>query len=186
MVLNYKLDNEYMTKLDLNKFPIIEQFHSLLWYNPFKEFPRLGNLGDISERIYGCMQFIGTKSDESYPYFAEHASVRAFLNDFSSLNEILKDHTQLELRNIAIEKTNYPLFHFLKLLRNVNFHVKSISGGTSSHQVSIYNTTTNKISDEITLTRYFITNCNLALLGNARDIKHYFKSEMQQTYRLDR
>jgi hypothetical protein len=171
-----------MTTLNLNKFPAIEHVHGLLWYDPFREFPDLDKLGDISERIYGCAHFIGASSDEKYPFFSENKTLRAFLNEFSSLSEILKDHDQSLFHNLAIEKTDFPVFHFLKLLRNVNFHVKSISGGSISYQATLYNTTTHeRYGDEMTITNYIIADCNLTLLKNARDIKHYNQQEMQDT-----
>lgn len=168
--------------LDLNKFPIIENVQGLLQYNPFCEFPSLDKLGDISERLYGCAEFLGMQPDDKYPYFAESANFRAYLSEFSSLNEILKEHSRPELRNIAIEKTDYPLFHFFKLLRNVNFHLKSVTGGTISFQAVFMNRETNEIhGDEMTITRFVIADCNFNLIENVRDIKHYDKSQIQAT-----
>ena len=40
--------------IDLNKFPVIENSIGLIAFNHFNEFPRLQNLGDITQRIYGC------------------------------------------------------------------------------------------------------------------------------------
>lgn len=171
-----------MTNLDLNKFPAIENVSGLLKYDPFKEFSCIHNLGNITERIYGCAKFVGAKPDENHPYFAENAHLRAFLSEFSSLNEVLKGQNQLELNNITIENTDYPIFHFLKLLRNVNFHVKTISGGTTSFQAIFQDKRTKKCwGDEMTITRYIIDDCNWNLLQNARDIKHYDRNEIQQT-----
>ena len=171
-----------MTHLDFNKFPIIENVHGLLKYDPFREFPSLDNLGDISERIYGCAEFVGAKPDEARPYWSENANLRAFLNEFSSLNEMLKKSSDLLLKNISIEQCDYPLFHFLKLLRNVNFHVKSISGTSTSFQATFYNKTTNeRWGEEMTITRYIIADCDFTLLQNARDIRHYKETDIRTT-----
>jgi len=169
-----------ITQLDLNKFPDIETVMGLLKYDPFWEFPSLDKLGEISERIYGCAKFLWAKPDDTYLYYAECANLRAYLNEFSSLSEILKEHSLPKFRNIAIEKTDYPLFHFFKLLRNVNFHVKSITGGTTSFPAVLMNKATNEIhGEELLITRFIIADCNLTLLETAWDIKHYDKIQIQ-------
>ncbi len=171
-----------MTHIDLNKFPTVEKVHGFLKYDPFTEFPSLANLGDISERIYGCTRFVFEKADKKYPNWSENANLRAFLNEFSSLNEMLKKSSQPLLRKISIEKIDYPILHFLKLLRNVNFHIKSITGGNTSFQATIINKTTNKrVGEEITITLYFITNCDFTLFQNANDIRHYELVDIQKT-----
>ncbi len=171
-----------MTNLDLSKFPEIETIHGLLLYDPFKEFETISQLGDISERIYGCSTFLATHPDEKYPFFSEKAYLRGFVNEFSSLNEILKAHANIELQNISIEKTDYPLFHFIKLIRNINFHIKSIKAGHSTFQAVYVNKITKEESEEeFTINRFIIDECNIELLKAARDFRHYKTSDLQKT-----
>jgi hypothetical protein len=171
-----------MTNLDLNKFPEIENFHGLLKYNPLEEFPELAGLDDITQRVYGCAHFIVYSPASDFPYLSENANTRAYLNEFASLNEILKSHNRAEFRRLAIEQTDYPLFHFFKLLRNANFHIRTLLGGAISYQGSILNSQNGVVVEkDLTFTSFVIENCNLTLLENVRDIKHYEKSQIEKT-----
>ena len=99
-----------MITIDLNKLPQISNLRGLLRYDPFQEFPELEKLGDISERIYGCGYFIAGWTDEKYPHYCEKAYLRAALNEFVSINEMLKK----TFFNICIDKTDFLYYTFLK------------------------------------------------------------------------
>lgn len=168
-----------MTSISLHKFPDFENKYGLLKYNPFEEFPQLANLGDISERIYGCSEFIGSDGDNDFPFWRENVTIRSFLNEFASLNEMLKDSQDQNMRNISIERLDYPLFHFLKLLRNVNFHVKSTIGSKTEFKARLINRVTGEVHGEVmNISRYIIKDCTLDLLKSARDYKHYSESDI--------
>jgi len=169
-----------MTLLDLNKFPEFENVQGFLKYNPFEEFPELINLGDISERIYGCAEFIWTTGDKQHPFWLENLTLRAFLNEFASLNEMIKASQNEKIRNLAIENVDIPLFHFFKLLRNVNFHVKSSRGGNTEFEARFQNKKTGVVhGDLMKIKRYIISDCSLILLKTARDIRYYDESDIQ-------
>ena len=120
--------------LDLNKLPEISYTRGLLQYYPFQEFPELKNLEEVSERIYGCGLFNAAKTDEKYPYFSEKAHIRAALNEFVSISEMLKK----DFPNITIDKTDIPLLHFFKELRVTNFHLKTFSPSTIKGTAVMY------------------------------------------------
>jgi len=168
-----------MTELDLNKFPIIENIHGILVYQPFKEFPELKNLGDISERIYGCGKFLSVKSDTDYPFYSELVTLRAFLSEFTSLSEMLRQNHRNELKILSIENTKYPLFHFLKLLREVNFHLVSVSGGKVTQTYRMQNIETGEIHPTTyQLEHSIIENCTFNLFENSFNVKHYHKHQL--------
>src|ERR1700676_2989679 len=110
-----------MTNLELNNFPTVENMIPMLNFNHLHEFPALFDKSDISQRIYGCSNFLHFKSDENYPLYLEGASIRAALNEFVSLNEMVKLSPKLNIRMKSIENLDIPLLHFFKLLREVNF-----------------------------------------------------------------
>ncbi|HKR07086.1 MAG TPA: hypothetical protein VJY62_20785 [Bacteroidia bacterium] len=110
-----------MTILDLNKLPQISNITGVLKCDPFQEFPELKDLGEISERIYGCGLFNGSKQDKKYPDFSEKAHLRAALTELVSISEMLKN----QFPAITIDNTDLPLLYFFKELRVTNFHVKT-------------------------------------------------------------
>lgn len=165
-----------MTSLDLNKFPEIENSIGLLVFDHLKEFPTLKNLGDITQRIYGCSTFLysGKSSDKDDYILSRSASLRAALNEFVSLSEMLKASNTQNLKNLAIEKMDYPLFHFFKLLREVNFHLNSLQHSHSITNVRNYNTTTGEIDENIiTLKPLIIDSLNASLFQHSRNLKFY-------------
>jgi hypothetical protein len=163
-----------MTKLNLEEFPIIRNSISLLAFDHLKNYPHLDNLGDISERIYGCSMFLYYKTDRhKYPFYVS-ASLRAALNEFVSLSEMLKASNESSLRDISIEKVNLPLFHFFKLLREVNFHLNSLKHSKTTTEVVNFNIETGKIKDEVyTLTPSIIDSLEISLFKDSNNLKHY-------------
>jgi len=87
-----------------------------------QEYPLLINKGDITQRIYGCSNFLNYKVDENNPFLVESAHLRAALNEFVSISEMIKASTDTNINRLTIENSNLPLLHFFKLLREVNFH----------------------------------------------------------------
>jgi hypothetical protein len=70
-----------VTHLNLNNFPTIENSIGVLAFNHLEEFPLLANLGDITQRIYGCSNFLYYKIDEKNPFWVESAYLRAALTN---------------------------------------------------------------------------------------------------------
>lgn len=162
-----------MRSLDLRKFPKIPHYQGILKYEIFDDFPELTKLDDISERIYGCCLFIGGEKDCKYPFFSEKAHLRAALNEFVSISEMLK----VNYPNLAIEKTDYPLFHFLKELRVTNFHLKSIIPGNSKSIAY-----SQSLDKEFEMNPFIISDCNIKLFeGNTNFNKHYKTSDFSET-----
>lgn len=162
-----------MRSLDLSKFPTIPHCQGILKYEIFDDFPELTKLGDISERIYGCSLFIGGEKDNKYPFLSEKAHLRAALNEFVSISEMLK----VNYPDLAIEKTDYPLFHFLKELRVTNFHLKSIIPGNSKSRAY-----SQSLDKEIEMNPFIIADCNIKLFeSNTNYSKHYKASNFHET-----
>lgn len=170
-----------MTNLNLNLFPVIENSIGFLAFEHLKEYPQLNNLGDISERIYGCSKFLYYNTAEKNYLFSESATLRAALNEFVSLSEMLKASNDIILKNLAIEKVSIPLFHFFKLLREVNFHLNSLQHSKTKTAVKNFNTETGVIDDNIiTLTPLIIDRLDITLFQNSNNLKHYDISQMTQ------
>ncbi len=169
-----------MAILDLNKLPDIDNIKGILKYDPFDEFSELKNLGEISERIYGCALFNGGGTDDKYPHYLEKAYLRAALNEFVSISEMLKKHPPC----IVIDKTDYPLFHFFKELRVTNFHIKTFMPNNIKGTAKIVNRTTGKttLKDLIDIVNFIIEDCNLKLFSDNENYKrHYATEEFKKT-----
>lgn len=168
-----------MTKLDLNKLPEITNSTGLLKYNPFQEFPELINLGEVSERIYGCSLFNYGEKDEKYPNFSEKAHLRAALNELVSISEMLKKLHN----NITIENSNLPILHFFKELRVTNFHLKTFNPTHIKGTFLVYNSTTGIINpNHYEAEHYIINDCNTTLFAdNNNFLKHYNTQEFITT-----
>ncbi|MCF8256683.1 MAG: hypothetical protein K9J06_03970 [Flavobacteriales bacterium] len=167
-----------MAHLDLTKLPVVSNRVSLLRYNPFDEFPSLADLGEISERIYGCNKFTSGKSDEDYPTFLEKANLRAALNELVSLSEMLR----AKYPNAIIDKTDLPLLHFFKELRVTNFHIKTFNYGTTEGETVLIGSD-GVVGKETYPSSYFIiADCNLNLFtDNLNYKKHYNSHEFERT-----
>ena len=166
-----------MVNLDIDNLPIIKNQISILRKIPFDKFPKLKELGAISERIYGCWNFNSYNNvDNDLPYFKEKAYLRATLNEFVSISEILKE----KYIDISIEKTNIPLLHFFKELRVTNFHIKTFVPNTIKSTVLL----TNKeevTNENFELELFVIENCDIELFfSNFNYIKYYSSVEFEQ------
>ncbi len=168
-----------MTRLDLNKFPEISYKRGLLKYDPFVDFPELKNIGEVSERIYGCSRFNGGEFDNIYPKFVEKAYLRAAINEFVSISEMLKNNHS----DITIEKSDIPLFHFIKELRVTNFHLQSIKHSSVINKFVIYNSTSDITNqDEYEMENMIISNCDISLFENNKNFaRHYDTFEFKKT-----
>jgi hypothetical protein len=168
-----------MTAINLNKLPIISNEKGWLKYDPFQEFPELKNLGEISERIYGCAHFNGGKADGIYPEFAEKAYLRASLEELVSLSEMLKR----KCPEISIENTDLPILHFFKELRVTNFHLKSSNSHKITGRAVIVNSITNeRNSEEFDVNNLVIENCSIDLFtDNKNYVKYYNSAEFKET-----
>lgn len=166
-----------MQYLDLNKLPNISNSIGFLKYDVFQEFPELKDLGEVSERIYGCNHFSGGQPDEKYPYFSEKAHLRASLNEFISVSETIT------YPNLKIENTDFPLFHFLKELRVSNFHLKTFTPKKVAGKAVLLNSISGEISsEEFEVKHFIIENCHLDLFTSNRNYqKYYSTSEFQTT-----
>lgn len=163
-----------MAVLDLNKIPTIENSIGWLAFNHLQKFPLLNNRGDITLRIYGCSRFLYFTVDEKQPFFVESAYLRAALNEFVSISEMLKASTDQEIKKLTIENSDLPLLHFFKLLREVNFHLNSPHHSITTNEVNSFNTVTGKIEDEVfTLSHTVIDNLDISIFNNSKNIKHY-------------
>lgn len=168
-----------MTRLDLTKLPQISDSTGFLKYDPFDEFPELKGLNEISERIYGCAHFNIAVTDVKYPTYSEKAQLRATLNEFVSISEILTK----KYPDITIDKTDLPILHFLKELRVTNFHLKTFTPKIVKGKLVLVNTTTGeKNLGEFEVEHFIIENCNLDLFSENYNYKKYYSSlEFEKT-----
>jgi len=168
-----------VTLLDLNKFPTVENSIDWLAFNHLQEYPLLTNKGDITQRIYGCSNFLYFNADEKYPFFIESAYLRAALNEFVSISEMIKASSNTKINSLTIENSDLPLLHFFKLLREVNFHLNSLQHNKITTDVKTLNTTTGEIDDKVyTLTHTTIDNLSVSIFKNSKNIKHYDSTQM--------
>jgi hypothetical protein len=169
-----------MTNLDLNNFPTVENMIPMLNFNHLHEFRSLYDNSDISQRIYGCSNFLHFKSDENYPLYLEGASIRAALNEFVSLNEMIKVSPNLNIRMKSIENLDIPLLHFFKLLREVNFHLNSIGHGKTKVSVRNIDTESGKIADKIFSFHFtIIENLEIGIFRNLFNFKKYDSAQIE-------
>lgn len=168
-----------MTLLDLNKFPKVEDSIGWLAFNHLQEYPLLTNKGDITQRIYGCSNFLYYKADENNPFLVESAHLRAALNEFVSISEMIKASTDTKINRLTIENSNLPLLHFFKLLREVNFHLNSFQYDKTTTDVQSFCTTTGIIDDKVfTLTHCIIDQLNASIFHKSKNIKYYDVEQM--------
>lgn len=167
-----------MAHLDLAKLPVVSDRVSLKRYEPFDEFPSLAELGEISERIYGCNRFINTKPDEDFPTFLEKANLRAALNEFVSLSEMLRSKYPIAI----IDKTDLPLLHFFKELRVTNYHIKTFKYGTTEGETVLIGSEGVIGKEKYPSSYLIIADCNLNLFSdNFNFMKHYDTTEFEKT-----
>jgi hypothetical protein len=168
-----------MALLDLNKFPMVENSIGWLAFNHLQEYPSLINKGDITQRIYGCSNFLYYKIDDKNSFSVESAYLRAALNEFVSISEMIKVSTDLKLNKLTIENSDLPLLHFFKLLREVNFHLNSFQYNKTTSEVQSFDVTTGEIDKKVfTLRNIVINQLNVSIFKNSKNIKHYDLTQM--------
>ncbi len=160
-----------MKKIKLMNLPKIENRASILFIDPLKEFPKLIELGEISERISSTAFYLQNISDKSNQLVAENRHFRAALTEFASISELLK----LKYKNLSIENLEYPLLHFFKELRVTNFHIKSFKTSLVEKKMiwsGVYYP--NDQEYEFIHSFLIIENCNIELFtSNKNFIKYY-------------
>lgn len=167
--------------LNLEKFPHVETSIPFLKCDPLKEFPKLLFYEDIAERVYGCNTFIGSNADKEYPNFSERAHFRVALSEFVSISEIIKTKYKAQREMLSIEKTDFPLFHFFKLLREVTFHLMLVENDFHSVTLTTIDTKTSIVSDlNIEANHFIIKNCSIDLFfAKKKEINNsYNKTEL--------
>lgn len=168
------INKNKMTLLDLNKFPTVENSIGWLAFDHLKEYPLLTDLGDITQRIYGCSNFLNYKIDENNPFLVESAHLRAALNEFVSISEMIKASTNTKINLLTIENSKLPLLHFFKLLREVNFHLNSLKYNKTTTDVKNFCPATGEIGNEVfTFTHSIIDQLNASIFTNSKNLKYY-------------
>lgn len=163
-----------MTLLDLNKFPTVENSIGWLAFNHLKEYPLLTNMGDITQRIYGCSNFLNYKIDDDNPFLVESAHLRAALNEFVSISEMIKVSSDTKINRLSIENSKFPLLHFFKLLREVNFHLNSPKYNKTTSDVKSFCPATGEIGNEVfAFTHCIIYQLNASIFHKSKNLKYY-------------
>ncbi|HYD22120.1 MAG TPA: hypothetical protein VEB40_11640 [Flavipsychrobacter sp.] len=165
-----------MKNLDFDLLPDIPKAFPLLLEFGAGKYPVLNRLGYLNERINACYHFLFTLFHEKDTNFRA-AYFRAALNEFVGISQIFKEYNSGGLDEIITDNLPYPLIHFFKLLRDVNFHITTIQHNSWDVQFALVNLS--KPNQERENSEYYLASLSvidyedLQYIKSTRNAKHY-------------
>jgi len=167
-----------MIKLDFEHLPLLDDKRPLLCQLGDHRTITLQKFNNVFERAHCALYFIAKFHSESNGIIKK-ALLRASIAEFVSIEEVVK--VDLKINSISanpllIRKTENPLLHIIKQLRNYNIHLGSTILDYTDETTRIFGTkedlangTGYKYSDK----EVIITNLNISEFNKLKDANKY-------------
>ncbi|MEO8149817.1 MAG: hypothetical protein ABI723_19415 [Bacteroidia bacterium] len=171
-----------MNKLDFGQLPILDNKRPLLCQLGDKRINSLKKFNNVFERADSALYFTAKFHSESNEIIKK-ALLRAAVSEFVSIEEAIKIDS--EINNISvvpllIRKTENPLLHIVKQLRNYNIHLGSSVLDYTEETRRIFGTTedfSNGIGYDYTDKEAIISNLDIIEFNKLKDAPCYFDKD---------
>lgn len=167
-----------MNKLDFGQLPILDNKRPWVCQLGDKRMNSLKLFNQVFERAECALYFTAKFHSESNQ-IVKKGLLRAAVSEFVSIEEVIKIDTELNnisLTPLLINKTENPLLHIVKQLRNYNIHLGSSIINYTEETKRSFGTLDNFKSGtgyEYIDNEAIITNLDIIEFNKLKDAKYY-------------
>lgn len=171
-----------MNKLDFGQLPVLKNKRSWLCNLGADRTNSLSPFKNVLERAECALSFTAQFHSENNE-IAKRGLLRAAISEFVSIEEVVKidlDINNISLSPLLIIKTENPLLHIVKQLRNYNIHIGSSVIDYTEETKRTFGTNeqfANKTGYEYTDNEAIITNLDITEFNKLKDSKHYYMQD---------
>lgn len=171
-----------MNKLDFRQLPVLDNKRSWLCNLGDNRTNSLTIFKHVFERA-NCALYFTAKFHSENNEIVKKGLLRAAISEFVSMEEVLKidsDINNISLSPLLIIKTENPLLHIVKQLRNYNIHIGSSVIDYTEETKRTFGTFEDFVKStgyEYTDREAVITNLDIAEFNKLKDAKYYDLSD---------
>lgn len=167
-----------MNKLDFRQLPVLNNKRPWLCQLGDKRTNSLKTFGHVFERA-NCVLHFTAKFHSENNEIIKKGLLRAAVSEFVSIEEVIKidsDINNISLPPLLIIKTENPLLHIVKQLRNYNIHLGSSVIDYTEETIRTFGTLdniNNGTGYEYEDNEAIIKNLDIIEFNKLKDAKHY-------------